>query len=165
MNARFGIACDHARREFIENQAGEVIAWSCNGCSATGSTVTRSPAPITPPEPVVVKDRCECNRIKKAGALACGRCVYLDGLYGNRKLEELGVLISILRTLDNGGGVTIADLMAATGRAHESILRSLQNLQKRRRVIRRREAFSDESMNLYYGYRYWLYVDWQTDWR
>ncbi len=153
ISSRFGIACDHPRREYIENQAGEIIAWSCNNCPATGSTITRPAAPIIPPEPVVVEDNCECGRIKKIGALACERCVYLDGTYKNRKLEELGAMISHLRTLDGGMGVTIADLAAVTGREHRSILRSLQSLQRRLRVVRGRN-YNDE-------FRYQLHVDWR----
>ncbi len=34
----FGLRCDHAGREYIANQAGEIIAWSCNSCAATGNS-------------------------------------------------------------------------------------------------------------------------------
>jgi hypothetical protein len=44
----FGIRCDHARREYIANQAGEIIAWSCNQCPAHGEITSAPTAPTAP---------------------------------------------------------------------------------------------------------------------
>lgn len=60
---RLGIRCDHARREYVQNQAGEIIAWSCNQCPATGKVELKPEPQLRPvwPLPSTVPQLDECD--------------------------------------------------------------------------------------------------------
>lgn len=46
-DARFGIGCAHESRTYVQNMAGEIIAWSCNQCLQTGECQPIEIKPVT----------------------------------------------------------------------------------------------------------------------
>jgi len=151
------LSCRHESKQLIRSLGGDVIAWSCNTCPATGNSgpvqdpepaplrrrgrprklppLTSTPAaPVRPSTPLVPPSldcECECGQPKINGSVACDNCQFLDG--GGMT----NVIISAMRQVDNGEGVTIYDLIDVTGRSHRSVQRSLQRLRDQRRAVRR----------------------------
>ena len=58
MKLSFGIGCAHERRTHHTNQSGELIAWSCDGCRATGR-MERDTVPSVLPSTVPHLDECD----------------------------------------------------------------------------------------------------------
>ncbi len=92
---------------------------------------------------------CDCGNAKAAADECCARCAFLDGLRLGRSRgpgSYLCEVIAVMREMDTGDGVTLVALSRELRRLPRSVLRSLQTLKKRGRVVRGilgQDVFSD----------------------
>lgn len=114
------ITCSHERKTIVRNQDDDPIAWSCDRCLVRGSVVTEARAPLS---------FCECGAAS-CGGRPCDRCRWLDGE------RSAAAVISALRGLDDGDGVTTMRVAGDAQLCEAQAVRVLKGLQKHGRVVR-----------------------------